>query len=160
MAQNLFISLLFCLFVIACCIADSPKEDVKVDDEKVEYAKGSVCGYCSYCKFCKLCEKDCPCETSASKPNCKMCKYCKYCNLCSAVCDTICQPGKSVWINNIILCKYCNLCSAVCDTICQPGGILDKVSAAIVGALPSHDPDEINKDIDSVKEYIDRKDEL
>ncbi|XP_076099565.1 uncharacterized protein LOC143069021 [Mytilus galloprovincialis] len=132
MAQTLFSSLLLCLFLIAFCIADSPKEDVKVDDEKVEYAKGSVCGYCSYCKFCKLCEKDCPCETSVSKPNCKMCKY----------------------------CKYCNLCSAVCDTICQPGGILDKVSAAIVGALPSHDPDEINKDIDSVKEYIDRKDEL
>ncbi|XP_052106197.1 sarcoplasmic reticulum histidine-rich calcium-binding protein-like [Mytilus californianus] len=132
MAQNFFISLLFCLALIAFCIAGSPKEDVKVDDEKVEYAKGSVCGYCSYCKFCKLCEKDCPCETSASKPNCKMCKY----------------------------CKYCNLCSAVCDTICQPGGILDKVSAAIVSALPSHDPDEINKDIDSVKEYIDRKDEL
>lgn len=54
MAQNFFISLLFCLFVIACCIADNPKEDVKVDDEKVEYAKGSVCGYCSYCKVIEI----------------------------------------------------------------------------------------------------------
>jgi hypothetical protein len=25
-------------------------------------------------QFCKLCDKDCPCETSPSKPNCKMCK--------------------------------------------------------------------------------------
>lgn len=33
-------------------------------------------------------------------------------------------------------------------------------SDIIFSALPSHDPDEINKDIASVKEYIDRKDEL
>ena len=24
----------------------------KVDPEKVDYAKGSVCGYCEYCKVC------------------------------------------------------------------------------------------------------------
>jgi len=26
------------------------QEEVKVDGEKLEYAKGSACGYCSYCK--------------------------------------------------------------------------------------------------------------
>ena len=25
-------------------------------------------------QFCELCDKDCPCETSKSKPNCKICK--------------------------------------------------------------------------------------
>lgn len=113
--------------------AESGNEEEKVDPEKVDYAKGSVCGYCEYCKFCKLCEKDCPCETSPSKPNCKMCKY----------------------------CKFCYLCSGVCDTICQPGGVIDKVSAAIVNALPSHDPEEINKDIKSVDDWMKKnKDEL
>lgn len=49
----------------------------------------------------------------------------------------------------------------MCDTICQPGGMIDKVSAAIVNALPSHDPDEINKDIKSVDDWIQKnKDEL
>ncbi|XP_062574132.1 sarcoplasmic reticulum histidine-rich calcium-binding protein-like [Saccostrea cucullata] len=113
--------------------AESGSEEEKVDPVKVDYAKGSVCGYCEYCKFCKLCEKDCPCETSPSKPNCKMCKY----------------------------CKFCYLCSGVCDTICQPGGVIDKVSAAIVNALPSHDPEEINKDIKSVDDWMKKnKDEL
>ncbi|KAL8615530.1 hypothetical protein ACOMHN_028193 [Nucella lapillus] len=111
--------------------AESDKEDVS--SENLDYAKGSVCGYCEYCKFCKLCDQDCPCETSARKPNCKMCKY----------------------------CKYCYLCSAVCDTICTPGGIIDKVSASIVNALPSVDRTEVNSDIKSVKSWIDKeKDEL
>lgn len=26
------------------------EEHVEVDSEKLEYAKGSVCGYCTYCK--------------------------------------------------------------------------------------------------------------
>ena len=26
------------------------EEDVKVDEEKLEWAKGSLCGYCEYCK--------------------------------------------------------------------------------------------------------------
>ena len=26
------------------------EEDVKVDEEKLTYAKGSLCGYCDYCK--------------------------------------------------------------------------------------------------------------
>ncbi|XP_061174261.1 sarcoplasmic reticulum histidine-rich calcium-binding protein-like [Saccostrea echinata] len=120
------------LFSLSLAV-ESSNEEEKVDQEKVDYAKGSVCGYCEYCKFCKLCDKDCPCETSPSKPNCKMCKY----------------------------CKFCYLCSGVCDTICQPGGVIDKVSAAIVNALPSHDPEEINKDIKSVDDWMKKnKDEL
>lgn len=115
-------------------VADETKEeeDVKVDEKTLQYAKGSACKYCEYCKFCKLCDEDCPCETSPSQPNCHMCKY----------------------------CKFCYLCKGVCDTVCQPGGIIDRVSAAIVNALPSHDPEEINKDLDSVKAWIDKKDEL
>merc|ERR1712150_223055 len=67
-----------------------------------------------------------------------LCQYCDYCKFC----------------------KFCDVCKA-CDAICQPGGILDTVTAAIVNALPSHDPEEINKDIDGVKEWIDKsKDEL
>jgi xanthine dehydrogenase iron-sulfur cluster and FAD-binding subunit A len=109
------------------------KTAVPVDEERVEYARGSVCGYCTYCKFCKLCDKDCPCETSHSKPNCHMCKY----------------------------CKYCNLCSALCDTICTPGGILDRVSGAIVNSLPSFNKDEVDGDIANVQHWIEKKrDEL
>lgn len=127
----LFFFLLMCTLVQSADQGEEGKED-KVDEGKLEYAKGSVCGYCDYCKFCKLCDKDCPCETSPTKPNCKMCKYCKFCYLCK-----------------------------VCDTVCQPGGIIDKMSAALVNALPSHDPDEINKDIESVQTWIDKKkDEL
>ncbi|XP_064601833.1 sarcoplasmic reticulum histidine-rich calcium-binding protein-like [Liolophura sinensis] len=120
----------FCMSFVIC---DDKTDDVNMDDETLEYAKGSVCGYCSYCKFCKLCDEDCPCDTSPSQPNCKMCKY----------------------------CKYCYLCKGVCDTICKPGGIVDKVSAAIVNSLPYANRDEIDKDIDSVKSWIDKtKDEL
>ncbi|XP_029643130.1 sarcoplasmic reticulum histidine-rich calcium-binding protein [Octopus sinensis] len=113
--------------------AKDTAEKVQVDDEKIEYARGSVCGYCEYCKFCSLCDKDCPCLVSPQKPNCEMCKY----------------------------CKYCYLCSAVCDTFCKPGGYVDKVSAAIISALPFHDTKEINKDIHSMKKWIDKtKEEL
>lgn len=100
------------------------------DSEKLEYNKGSLCGYCDYCKFCKLCDLDCPCEKSPTKPNCHMCKYCKYCYLCK-----------------------------VCDTVCQPGGIIDRVSAAVFNALPRYNKDEIDKDIDGVQPWIDRKKE-
>ncbi|BFZ12070.1 hypothetical protein BsWGS_15109 [Bradybaena similaris] len=115
----------------------TPDEDSAVsepvDEEKVEYARGSFCGYCAYCKFCKLCDVDCPCRRSKSKPNCHMCKY----------------------------CKYCYLCSAFCDTICTPGGVLDRVSGAIVNTLPSFSKDEVEGDIESVKTWIDqKKDEL
>merc|ERR1712062_302570 len=111
---------------------DKTENDVNVDDKKLTYAKGSLCQYCDYCKFCNLCDADCPCEASATKPNCHMCKYCKFCYVCKA-----------------------------CDAICQPGGILDTVTAAIVNALPSHDPEEINKDIEGVQDWIDKKkDEL
>ncbi|XP_045170098.1 sarcoplasmic reticulum histidine-rich calcium-binding protein-like [Mercenaria mercenaria] len=109
------------------------QEKVEVDSEKLEYAKGSLCGYCDYCKFCKLCEEDCPCEKSPTKPNCHMCKY----------------------------CKFCYLCSGVCNTICQPGGIIDKVSAAFVNALPSYNKEEVDGDIEGVKSWINqKKDEL
>ncbi|KAL5008295.1 hypothetical protein ScPMuIL_013876 [Solemya velum] len=112
---------------------DLHSEDVGVDDSKLDYAKGSICSYCDYCKFCKLCDEDCPCETSAKKPNCRMCKY----------------------------CKYCYLCSALCDTVCKPGGIVDKVSAAIVNALPSFNQEEVDTDIHDMKEWINlKKDEL
>lgn len=107
--------------------------DLKQEEvEKMEYHKGSLCGYCDYCKFCKLCDLDCPCETSPTKPNCHMCKYCKYCYLCK-----------------------------VCDTVCQPGGIIDRVSASIFNALPRYNKEEIDKDIDNVQTWIDKKkDEL
>jgi len=109
------------------------KEEVQVEPEKLEYAKGSVCGYCEYCKFCKLCDEDCPCETSPKRPNCDMCKY----------------------------CKYCFLCKGFCNTICQPGGIIDKVSAAVVNSLPSFNKEEVDGDIESMKDWIaKKKDEL
>ncbi|XP_013390384.1 sarcoplasmic reticulum histidine-rich calcium-binding protein [Lingula anatina] len=141
--KSTFLLIIFILstFFVVGLAKDDKKEDeaqskeaenVKVDEEKLKYAKGSLCNYCDYCKFCKLCDEDCPCETSPSQPNCHMCKYCKFCHLCK-----------------------------VCDSICQPGGIIDRVTAALVNALPHHDPEEINKDIDGVKEWIDRKkDEL
>lgn len=35
---------------------ESAEDHVEVDSSKIEYAKGSVCGYCSYCKvFTPLC---------------------------------------------------------------------------------------------------------
>lgn len=108
--QLLFLGL--SLLMTIASATESSDEKEKADPEKVEYAKGSVCGYCEYCKvpiylrtydreliseythkhyicrkarnevffidfffqFCELCEKDCPCETSPTKPNCKMCK--------------------------------------------------------------------------------------
>ncbi|XP_033735069.1 sarcoplasmic reticulum histidine-rich calcium-binding protein-like [Pecten maximus] len=122
------------ILVIFVNAADEEQKEKKLDPETLDYAKGSVCGYCEYCQFCELCDSDCPCETSPSQPNCKMCKY----------------------------CKFCYLCSAVCDTVCKPGGILDKVSSAIVSALPIHDKEEIDKDLDSVSDWIakEKRDEL
>ena len=43
------------IFVVVFCLSysfatEDSKNDHKVDEEKIEYAKGSVCGYCSYCK--------------------------------------------------------------------------------------------------------------
>lgn len=131
----LYTFFLICLFTLVFGAEKDAVEGetAEMDEEKLEYARGSVCRYCEYCKFCKLCDKDCPCEASASKPNCKMCKY----------------------------CKYCYLCSAACNTFCKPGGIVDKVSAAILNSLPFHDQENIDKDIDSVKQWIDKKkDEL
>ncbi|GFS12540.1 sarcoplasmic reticulum histidine-rich calcium-binding protein-like [Elysia marginata] len=117
----------------ATVTVEESESDEPLDQEKMEYAKGSVCQYCSYCKFCKLCDQDCPCEKSKTKPNCDMCKY----------------------------CKFCYLCSAFCDTVCSAGGILDRVSASIVNSLPSFNKDEVDEDIDAVKYWIDKKkDEL
>ncbi|XP_052769899.1 sarcoplasmic reticulum histidine-rich calcium-binding protein-like [Mya arenaria] len=129
--------IVFSVFIVFCHSAGTEKvkemdqEEAKVDEEKLEYAKGSLCTYCDHCKFCTLCDEQCPCETSATKPNCHMCKYCKFCHLCK-----------------------------VCDAVCQPGGILDRVTAAMVNALPSFNKDEVDSDLDSVKEWIDKKDEL
>lgn len=122
-----------CMLHVAYAEDAVESETIEVDKEKVEYAKGSLCQYCDYCKFCSYCDADCPCETSPTKPNCKMCKYCKFCYLCKA-----------------------------CDAICQPGGIIDKVSSSIAGMLdiPSYDEDEVKEDIESVKEWGDKKDEL
>ena len=50
----LFCCLLGLTAVVLVCSA--PEEDreraeeVDVDDEKLDYAKGSLCGYCDYCK--------------------------------------------------------------------------------------------------------------
>jgi len=133
------IILLAAALVGLCCLHVTLAEDavetetVTIDPEQVEYAKGSLCQYCDYCEFCNLCDEDCPCETSPTKPNCKMCKYCKFCYLCKA-----------------------------CDVICQPGGIIDKVSSSIAGMLdmPSYDKDEVKEDIESVKEWTEKKQEL
>ena len=42
-----------CLFCLVT--SDEPKpaeteEEVNIEEEKLEYAKGSLCGYCDYCK--------------------------------------------------------------------------------------------------------------
>lgn len=104
----------------------------QLDEEELEYHKGSLCGYCTYCKFCKLCERDCPCEKGPTKPNCHMCKYCKFCYLCK-----------------------------MCDTVCQPGGIIDRVTSTLFNALPRYNKDDIDKDIEGVKGWIDKsKEEL
>ena len=52
------INIVLCLLatVLIVSVADSEKSDDKkgkgttVDEEKVEYAKGSVCQYCEYCE--------------------------------------------------------------------------------------------------------------
>ena len=31
-------------------VKEMEQEEVSVDSEKLEYAKGSMCGYCDYCK--------------------------------------------------------------------------------------------------------------
>ncbi|XP_062502723.1 sarcoplasmic reticulum histidine-rich calcium-binding protein-like isoform X1 [Corticium candelabrum] len=95
------------------------------DSSQSEYGRGSACSYCIYAKFCDLCEKDCPCETSKSKPNCHMCKYCRFCSL-----------------------------TRLCDTICRPGGIIDTVSSSLWSALPSWNKDDLQRDIETVKDYL------
>ncbi|KAI0219088.1 hypothetical protein LSAT2_029271 [Lamellibrachia satsuma] len=129
---GLLVLLVVCTVVVAK--PDGPAEDIEVDEKAVDYAKGSLCGYCRYCTFCELCDKDCPCEKSPSRPNCHMCKYCKYCFACK-----------------------------VCDKVCQPGGILDRVTSKIVNSLTSVEAppkDEVEKDLASVKKWVDAKEEL
>lgn len=104
------------------------KAEEKQDPDDLEYNKGSLCGYCSYCKFCKLCDKDCPCQKSASKPNCHMCKY----------------------------CKYCYLCKLACQTVCQPGGFIDVVSTTLYNQLPRFNKAEVDKDLDEMKDWMER----
>lgn len=58
MGQIFFVGFIVVSFALAADNADSSSEKDKVDAEKVEYAKGSVCGYCEYCKvnlYRKLC---------------------------------------------------------------------------------------------------------
>ncbi|XP_070577987.1 sarcoplasmic reticulum histidine-rich calcium-binding protein-like [Ptychodera flava] len=107
---------------------EDAKEQPKEDESQLHslYAEGSLCGYCEYCRFCDLCKKDCPCETSPSKPNCHMCKY----------------------------CKFCYLCSGVCDTVCTPGGVIDLISSSIYRNIPKLDLLQLTDDIDSVKDYL------
>ncbi len=39
------------IFALECRAEDAVDgEDVEVDQEKVDYAKGSICGYCRYCQ--------------------------------------------------------------------------------------------------------------
>ena len=42
-----FALIMFCYCVI---IAKADDPTVNVEKDKIEYAKGSVCGYCDYCK--------------------------------------------------------------------------------------------------------------
>lgn len=46
--QLLFLGL--CILMTIASATESSDEKEKADPEKVEYAKGSVCGYCEYCK--------------------------------------------------------------------------------------------------------------
>ena len=38
---------LLCVF---CFVHGAEDHDVKVDEDKLEYAKGSLCRYCDYCR--------------------------------------------------------------------------------------------------------------
>ena len=49
--QNLLFFGLFGLALIVAVFAEV-EEKVDVDEEKLDYAKGSLCGYCDYCKVC------------------------------------------------------------------------------------------------------------
>lgn len=53
------VSIYILLAILSFSLADEnantkemEQEEVKVDSEKLEYAKGSICGYCDYCKVC------------------------------------------------------------------------------------------------------------
>ncbi|CAD5113649.1 DgyrCDS2810 [Dimorphilus gyrociliatus] len=129
---TLFIGIL--IFSFASSAEDKPESEdssVEVDQDKLEYTKGSLCNYCKYCKFCKLCDKDCPCEKSPQKPNCHMCKYCKFCTLCT-----------------------------VCDKVCQPNGFIDRMSAKLINAFSPSDAneDQVKKDLKTVEKWV--KEEL
>ena len=47
---------LFLTFTVVCVltaeenVAEMEEDPIVVDQEKVDYAKGSLCGYCDYCK--------------------------------------------------------------------------------------------------------------
>lgn len=52
MEKSIVILLSVAMFVICMgfVISDDKTEDDKVDEETLEYARGSLCGYCTYCK--------------------------------------------------------------------------------------------------------------
>ena len=60
MKFHVFTAILLGLLVVSICYVSAATEekeetnkedeDVKPDDEKLKYAKGSLCGYCDYCK--------------------------------------------------------------------------------------------------------------
>ena len=57
MAKTVYSVLFFCLiaglFTLTLAETETPSEEEEneeIDDEKLEYAKGSLCTYCDYCK--------------------------------------------------------------------------------------------------------------
>ncbi|ESO01936.1 hypothetical protein HELRODRAFT_161142 [Helobdella robusta] len=130
----------------------------KEQDPEMEYKKGSLCGYCTYCKFCKMCDRDCPCTKSPTRPNCDLCKYCKYCYLCKLACDTFCQPGGYVDRYTSLLFRNFLEKSLIALTF-----KMIQVTQFLIpfSKLPYYDKEEIDNDLNKVKDWIDKnKDEL
>lgn len=63
--------------------------------------------YWFFFQFCQLCEKDCPCETSPTKPNCKMCKVGSSTKMWNCL-DGIKLPKALPWFCTLSL-KQCSM---------------------------------------------------
>ena len=58
LVKSFSFSVIFLSLALVCTVASEKEgakateegEEVKVDEEKLSYAKGSLCGYCDYCK--------------------------------------------------------------------------------------------------------------